>query len=37
LRRRVEVAARAAERQSVRIDRAHADRDYLGRAVDGCG
>lgn len=37
IRRRVDAAARAAAPRWARIERAHADRDYLGRDPDGCG
>ena len=37
LRERVSEAARKAERLSQRIDASHADVDYLGQGIEGCG
>lgn len=37
LRERVSAAARRAEILSTKIDRSHADVDYLGRSIEGCG
>ena len=37
VRARVSKAARKAETRSQRIDRVHADVDYIGRSVEGCG
>ena len=37
LRERVSEAARKAELLSTRIDRSHAEVDYLGQGIEGCG
>ena len=37
IRERVSEAAKQAEIRAARIDRGHADVDYLGRDVEGCG
>jgi len=37
LRQRVSEAARKAELLSTRIDRSHAEVDYIGRSIEGCG